>query len=245
LNYESDDEYQQQIKQFQANISNQSTASNNNTNKKEKEIESTNKSNNKSILKKNKNEANNGVYIPELDLTRLHSSESNTVQSKISNNSRYSKNYLNEYNRSNSANIISNATLNTPTNALDESRIVAPNVSKLSPYSAVEIRLESPSGTIAVLCSVDVLKMRSVYFHDVLTEQERNSLLMTSKNNIASNGNENSNVLWRDAICLQENFPFEAAAFLESLHEGRALFHGEWNFVWARLRFIFFILNLN
>jgi hypothetical protein len=29
--------------------------------------------------------------------------------------------------------------------------------------------------------------------------------------------------------------PYEAAAYLESLHEGRALFRGEWNFCWARL----------
>lgn len=41
-----------------------------------------------------------------------------------------------------------------------EARIVAPNVSKLSPNSAVEVRLQSPSECVAVLCSVDVLKMR-------------------------------------------------------------------------------------
>ena len=29
--------------------------------------------------------------------------------------------------------------------------------------------------------------------------------------------------------------PFEAAAFLESLHEGRALLKGDWNLCWARL----------
>jgi hypothetical protein len=33
-----------------------------------------------------------------------------------------------------------------------------------------------------------------------------------------------------------ESSPFEAAAYLESLHEGRALFRGDWNLCWARLR---------
>ena len=41
-----------------------------------------------------------------------------------------------------------------------EARIVAPNVSKLSPHSAVEVRLQSDAECVAVLCSVDVLKMR-------------------------------------------------------------------------------------
>jgi hypothetical protein len=41
-----------------------------------------------------------------------------------------------------------------------ESRIVAPNVSKLSPGSAVEVRLQSADTCVAVLCAVDVLKMR-------------------------------------------------------------------------------------
>lgn len=109
-----------------------------------------------------------------------------------------------------------------------EPRIVAPNVSKLSPQSAVEIRLESVEGCVAVLCSVDVLKMRSSYFHDLLSEQE-----VALSSNLVEN--RASNILWRETITLQEDSPYEAAAFLESIHEGRALFRGDWNFVWARL----------
>jgi hypothetical protein len=45
----------------------------------------------------------------------------------------------------------------------------------------------------------------------------------------------NSNAIWRDPITIPEISPFEAAAFLESLHEGRSLFKGEWNCCWARL----------
>jgi hypothetical protein len=108
-----------------------------------------------------------------------------------------------------------------------EARIVAPNVSKLSPFSAVEIRLESSTECVAVLCSVDVLKMRSGYLHDILCEQEKN---------ISPANALQGNILWRDPIIIPENSPFEAAAFLESLHEGRVLFRGEWNYCWARLR---------
>lgn len=115
-----------------------------------------------------------------------------------------------------------------------EARIVAPNVSKLSPHSAVEVRLQSANECVAVLCSVDVLKMRSGFFHDVLCEQE------SSRDAHSRSANDtpevNPNVLWRDAIVVPEVSPFEAAAYLESLHEGRALFRGEWNFCWARLR---------
>lgn len=114
-----------------------------------------------------------------------------------------------------------------------EARIVAPNVSKLSPHSAVEVRLQSSNECVAVLCSVDVLKMRSGFFHDVLCEQE-------NSRDQRGNGDTpevNPNVLWREAIVVPEVSPFEAAAYLESLHEGRALFRGEWNFCWARLRY--------
>lgn len=112
-----------------------------------------------------------------------------------------------------------------------EARIVAPNVSKLSPHSAVEVRLQSTTECVAILCSVDVLKMRSGFFHDVLCEQE------SAKNTRGEEAQEvNPNILWRDPVVVPENSPFEAAAYLESLHEGRALFRGEWNFCWARLR---------
>lgn len=108
-----------------------------------------------------------------------------------------------------------------------EPRIVAPNVSKLSAHSAVEVTLACPKGNVAVLCSVDVLKMRSLHFHDILMEQELNR---QSKPPISAN------MMWREPIIVEEESPFEAAALLESLHEGRALFKGDWNYCWARLR---------
>mmetsp|Transcript_30237 Transcript_30237/g.32954 ORF Transcript_30237/g.32954 Transcript_30237/m.32954 type:complete len:140 (-) Transcript_30237:292-711(-) len=118
-----------------------------------------------------------------------------------------------------------------------EARIVAPHVSKLAPYSAVEVRLQSTSECVAVLCSVDVLKMRSGFFHDVLNEQEKALAAKHGANTaVPLNHPLQSNLLWRDPIVIPENTPFEAAAFLESLHEGRALFKGEWNYCWARLR---------
>jgi hypothetical protein len=124
-----------------------------------------------------------------------------------------------------------------------EARIVAPNVSKLSPFSAVEVRLESASETVAVLCSVDVLKMRSSFFHDILSDQEKN-VLAGGNQSMTSTALQGS-VLWRDPIIITESSPFEAAAFLESLHEGRVLFRGEWNLCWARLRFDVVLLKRN
>jgi hypothetical protein len=112
---------------------------------------------------------------------------------------------------------------------------VAPNVSKLSPFSAVEVRLESENETVAVLCSVDVLKMRSGFFHDFLSEQDK--VLMGNQSHSLQ-----GTMLWRDPIVIPEISPFEAAAFLESLHEGRMVFRGEWNYCWARLRFLLILL---
>ena len=107
---------------------------------------------------------------------------------------------------------------------VNEPRILAPNVSKLAPSSVVEIRLQSLSECVSILCSVDVLKMRSVFFHEVLNEQEEQVRNVTSANEI-----------WREPLVIPELSPFEAAAFLESLHESRPLFKGDWNLCWARL----------
>lgn len=109
---------------------------------------------------------------------------------------------------------------------IDEPRIVAPNVSKLSPRSVVEVRLQSANECVAILCSVDVLKMRSVFFYEVLNAQEDNR----------SNNSREQNDIWREPLVIPESSPFEAAAFLESLHEGRSLFKGDWVYSWARLR---------
>lgn len=171
--------------------------------------------------------------------------------------------------------MISNPSENKIRPIQGEARIVAPNVSKLSPNSAVEIRLQSNKESVTVLCSVDVLKMRSGFFHDILSDQEKNYVksidpaqiqahnkamlnlnlsnsftsTVSTPNNMLNSQNYSSNILWRDPIIIPEATPFDAAAFLESLHEGRALFRGEWNYCWARLRykylrlkFIFFLL---
>jgi len=104
-----------------------------------------------------------------------------------------------------------------------ESRIVAPHVGKLASYSVIEIRLESEGQSVAILCSVDVLKMRSAFFGSILENQELTQSV------------QNTSGIWRDPIVIPEPSPFEAAAYLESLHEGRSLFKEEWNFCWARL----------
>lgn len=119
-----------------------------------------------------------------------------------------------------------------------EAKIVAPNVSKLSAHSVVEVRLQSTRECVSVLCSVDVLKMRSGFFHDVLVEQEQHRKQGSSSSfdlQPAAPGDA-PGILWREAIVVPESSPFEAAAYLESLHEGRALFRGDWNLCWARLR---------
>lgn len=108
----------------------------------------------------------------------------------------------------------------------DEPRIVAPNVSKLSPRSVVEIRLQSTNECVAILCSVDVLKMRSSFFYEVLNEQEDSRTY----------GSRDQHDIWRQPLLIPETSPFEAAAFLESLHEGRSIFKGDWVYCWARLR---------
>ena len=112
-----------------------------------------------------------------------------------------------------------------------EAKIVAPNVSKLSAHSVVEVRLQSNRECVAVLCAVDVLKMRSGFFHDVLVEQEHKQ-----RSDLQPTAGDAPGILWREAIVVPESSPFEAAAYLESLHEGRALFRGDWNLCWARLR---------
>lgn len=115
-----------------------------------------------------------------------------------------------------------------------EERIVAPKVGKLSPGSAVEVRLVSSDKSIAVLCSVDVLKMRSGYFYNILIEQEHSDQQRAQANHI----------VWRTPITVAETSLFEAAAFLESLHESRALFKGEWNLSWARLSVTWMVEDL-
>lgn len=107
-------------------------------------------------------------------------------------------------------------------------RIVAPNVGKLSRNSTIEIKLNSTSEIVTVCCAIDVLKMRSGFFHDILREREETAAL--------ANPNAKAVLSVRDPIAIPDASPYEAAAYLESLHEGRSLFKGEWNMSWARLR---------
>lgn len=108
------------------------------------------------------------------------------------------------------------------------SRIIAPNVAKLSAHSTVEIILNSNIEDAVILCSADVLKMRSQYFETILLEQEK----------LSSSPTTPSNTMWRSAIVIEEPSPYEGAAFLESIHEGKGLYCGEWNLCWARLRLV-------
>ena len=113
--------------------------------------------------------------------------------------------------------------------AASTTRIIAPNVTKLSLGSVVEVLLEGDKEGVAVLCSVDVLKMRSQFFQDLLLKQEQD---MRSTSAAAPPANE----VWRRSLVMAEDSPYEAAAFLECLHEGRGVVQGEWNLSWARLR---------
>ena len=107
-----------------------------------------------------------------------------------------------------------------PCQVIDSARIVAPHVGKLSQTSVVEICLGGPEEKVSVLCSADVLKMKSAFFHDILIKQE------------AETGSKVG--LWRGVVQINEAVPFEAASFLESLHESSKLAL-EWSYQWARL----------
>ena len=77
---------------------------------------------------------------------------------------------------------------------------------------------------MAVLCSVDVLKMRSAFFQDVLAEQERAQQAEyeasrdldhhPDSRNSTSSG---SGAIWRPPVTIPEESPFEAAAFVSEL----------------------------
>jgi hypothetical protein len=114
------------------------------------------------------------------------------------------------------------------------SKIIAPNVAKLSPSSTVEIMLQSSIEDAVILCSADVLKMRSKYFQSLLLEQEKTTFTASPPT---------GDVMWRAPIVLDEPSPYEGAAFLESLHEGKGLYSKEWNLCWARLRSSFPLLS--
>ena len=113
-------------------------------------------------------------------------------------------------------------------NHIDQ-RIVAPNVDKLTPASVVEIRLESsqkPGGTLAkrvsILCSVDVLKMFSSFFFEVLVHCDENNMQF----------NEDG---FRPPIVLAEQEPDDGAAFLYMMHQSKLSSITDWSINFARL----------
>eukprot|EP01041_Mallomonas_annulata_P007489 gene7489-15328_t len=131
----------------------------------------------------------------------------------------------------NSVNIGLNLTANV------DNKIIAPNVGRLSASSTVEVQMQSLAECVIVVCSVDILKMKSGFFYGILSSQEEQMDDENNNNNVQQQQStvKQSSTQWRPPIIIPETSPFEAAAFLESLHEGRALFKGEWNISWARL----------
>jgi hypothetical protein len=69
------------------------------------------------------------------------------------------------------------------------------------------------------MCSIDILKMKSAYFYDVLTNQE-----------------ESENFITRSRIEICESSPFEAAALLEYIHDSNVKGSILWNSTFCRLR---------
>lgn len=102
-------------------------------------------------------------------------------------------------------------------------RIIAPNVEKLPAHSVVEICLQGEE-VVSVLCSVDTLKMRSEYFFEHLSALDRKSDEQSSIGTIP--------------LVIDDPCPFEAAAYLESMHDGGKSLsgRGSWSFHFARLR---------
>jgi len=128
--------------------------------------------------------------------------------------------------------LVSQISMGTRTSALQlvskrqlacDSKIVAPNVAKLSPSSCIEICLFSQDERVMVLCSSDVLKMKSSFFCEVLVKQESE---MGSKSG-----------LWRSMVEISEAVPYEAVTLLEGLHESSKV-HIDWSYSWARLRYV-------
>ncbi len=117
----------------------------------------------------------------------------------------------------------------------EELRLIANNVKKLSPPSVVEIRLQASSSVsknasvpikrkVSILCSVDVLKMYSEFFLQVLIDMDE-----SPDSQINSNG-------FREPIILPEQDPDEAASFLNMLHTSSLNQDSrEWNIAHARL----------
>lgn len=86
---------------------------------------------------------------------------------------------------------------------------------------------------ISLTNNISWISRRSGYFLEILAQRD----------NKRQQGNTNVNES-NSLVIIQEESPFEAAAFLESLHEGRSAFKGEWNICWARLSVLWNIEEL-
>jgi hypothetical protein len=120
-------------------------------------------------------------------------------------------------------------------------KVTCPNVEKLDEDSMIEVLIAGPEEKVSILCSRDVLKMRSTFFYDILhgyINKDLNtkgaqsidaSLSITSNNDVMSGYSPH-------VIYLEDRSPFECASFLVSLHDGKNLTsNGEWSFNWVRL----------
>jgi hypothetical protein len=93
-------------------------------------------------------------------------------------------------------------------NLVNEPRIVAPNVAKLSPRSAVEIKLQSECESVTILCSTDVLKMSSLFFENALNEQDEDEFYKS---------HDNTNDIWREPILLV-NIRVRVSVYVRTYH---------------------------
>jgi hypothetical protein len=155
--------------------------------------------NSRNVEKPNKKSSNWRKHAAETILSSSDNEEEDSIVGTTSKHlnqlpkSRINKKHLEDFRNPES----------THSMGFEDSTMIAPNVEKLSPSSCVEVHLNSSSDITIILCSVDVLKMRSVFFHNLLEEQEHTKKVHISPNHI-----------WRHPIILTESNPDEAAAFV-------------------------------
>jgi len=144
--------------------------------------------------------------------------------------------------------------------------LMAPYVDKLPAPSVVRVILSAAANSMEIYCSIDVLKMKSGLFLRRLTggctaTEDGDDGCRDGGHWGNRVGDSNDEVtptiqpIYPDqdgecdrprfpgevavmAVKLDEEFAFDAVAYLESLHDGRVLFKGEWNACWARLRYV-------
>lgn len=91
-----------------------------------------------------------------------------------------------------------------------EIRLVAPYVGRLSPATVVEVRFMSSTECVAILCSVDVLKMRSAYFTEILRDQDTYRDEELDERPFK----DTTSSIWRAPITILDDVPSVAAAFV-------------------------------